>query len=208
MTIAYSTKELAEAGLIERIEDVKKYFRENDYELFDDMTKIESDYDRMVTERDDWYCCWIEEIDMFNEYNMSEVIKTVSGEDVVTATTTIENHMNKYRLRWVKTYDEIDAVRENIQYERIYWPKSQIFYDYIDMDFETNETFDDDELMIFSGYDEDSAPYTYVSLNALLAIYRYERSINNPDYDMPKLNEKECSNVNCEFQDLADDLPF
>ena len=67
MTIAYSTKELAEAGLIERIEDVKKYFRENDYELFDDMTKIESDYDRMVTERDDWYSCWIEEIDMFNE---------------------------------------------------------------------------------------------------------------------------------------------
>ena len=35
VTIAYSTKELAEAGLIERIEDVKKYFRENDYELFD-----------------------------------------------------------------------------------------------------------------------------------------------------------------------------
>ena len=34
VTIAYSTKELAEAGLIERIEDVKKYFRENDYELF------------------------------------------------------------------------------------------------------------------------------------------------------------------------------
>ena len=67
VTIAYSTKELAEAGLIERIEDVKKYFRENDYELFDDMTKIESDYGRMVTERDDWYCCWIEEIDMFNE---------------------------------------------------------------------------------------------------------------------------------------------
>ena len=67
VTIAYSTKELAEAGLIERIEDVTKYFRENDYELFDDMTKIESDYGRMVTERDDWYCCWIEEIDMFNE---------------------------------------------------------------------------------------------------------------------------------------------
>ena len=42
-------------------------FRNNDYELFDDMTKIESDYGRMVTERDDWYCCWIEEIDMFNE---------------------------------------------------------------------------------------------------------------------------------------------
>ena len=71
-------------------------------------------------------------------------LNSVSGEDVVTATTTVENHMNKYRLRWVKTYDEIDAVRENIQYERIYWPKSQIFYDYIDMDFETNETFDDD----------------------------------------------------------------
>lgn len=66
-TIAYSTKELAEAGLIERIEDVKKYFRENDYELFDDMTKIESDYGRMTTKRDDWYSCWIEEIDMFNE---------------------------------------------------------------------------------------------------------------------------------------------
>ena len=53
--------------MIERIEDVKKYFRENDYELFDDMTKIESDYARMTTERDDWYSCWIEEIDMFNE---------------------------------------------------------------------------------------------------------------------------------------------
>ncbi len=66
-TIAYSTKELAEVGLIERIEDVKKYFRENEYELFDDMTKIESDYARMTTERDDWYSCWIEEIDMFNE---------------------------------------------------------------------------------------------------------------------------------------------
>lgn len=133
---------------------------------------------------------------------------SVSGEDVVTATTIVESHMNKYRLRWVKTYDEIDAVRENIQYERIYWPQSQIFYDYIDMDFETNETFDDDELMIFSGYDEDSAPYTYVSLNALLAIYKYERSIKNPDYDMPKLIKKECLNDNCEFQNLADDLPF
>lgn len=60
---------------------------------------------------------------------------SVSGEDVVTATTTVENHMNKYRLRWVKTYDEIDAVRENIQYERIYWPKSQIYeYEYDEMD--------------------------------------------------------------------------
>ena len=36
-------------------------------ELYDDMTKIESDYARMTTERDDWYCCWIEEIDMFNK---------------------------------------------------------------------------------------------------------------------------------------------
>ena len=133
---------------------------------------------------------------------------SVCGEDVVTATTTVENYMNKYRLRWVKTYDEIDAVRENIQYERIYWPESQIFYDYIDMDFKTNETFDDDELMIFSGYDEDSAPYTYVSLNALLAIYKYERCIKNPDYDMPKLIKKECLNDNCEFQNLANDLPF
>ena len=48
----------------------------------------------------------------------------------------VENHMNKYRLKWVNTYEEIHSVRENIDYERIYWPKSQIFYDYIDMDFE------------------------------------------------------------------------
>ena len=139
---------------------------------------------------------------------MKAINKTVSGEAVVTATTTVENHMNKYRLRWVKTYEEIHSVRENIDYERIYWPKSQIFYDYIDMDFETDETFEDNELMIFSGYDEDSAPYTYVSLNALLAIYEYERSIKNPDYDMPKLIKKEYPNVNCEFENLADDLPF
>ena len=45
--------------------------------------------------------------------------------------------MNKYRLIRVDTYEEIHAVRENITYERIYWPESQMFYDYIDMDFET-----------------------------------------------------------------------
>lgn len=54
-TTAYATRELAEAGLEEELEH------------FDDMTKIESDYARMTTERDDWYSCWIEEIDMFNE---------------------------------------------------------------------------------------------------------------------------------------------
>ena len=139
---------------------------------------------------------------------MKAINKTVSGEATVITPTKVENHMNKYRLRWVKTYEEIHSVRENIDYERIYWPKSQICYDYIDTDFETDETFDDNELMIFSGYDEDGAPYTYVSLNALLAIYKYERSIKNPDYDMPKLIKKECPNVNCEFENLADDLPF
>lgn len=119
VTIAYSTKELAEAGLIERIEDVKKYFRENDYELFDDMTKIESDYGRMVTERDDWYCCWIEEIDMFNEYNMSEVIKTVSGEGTTTATTAKEMKAD-FLNRVEKMYDFVKGMGEDLKIKRFF----------------------------------------------------------------------------------------
>ena len=66
-TIAYATRELAEAGLVKKVEEVTRFFREEELELYDDMTKIESDYARMTTERDDWYSCWIEEIDMFNE---------------------------------------------------------------------------------------------------------------------------------------------
>jgi hypothetical protein len=66
-TTAFATRELAEAGFMKSIEGINCWFRENDYELFDDMTKIETDFCRMVTTRDDWYCCWIEEIDMFNE---------------------------------------------------------------------------------------------------------------------------------------------
>ena len=66
-TIAYVTRELAEAGLVKKVEEVTRFFREEELELYDDMTKIESDYARMLTERDDWYSCWIEEIDMFNE---------------------------------------------------------------------------------------------------------------------------------------------
>lgn len=119
VTIAYSTKEIAEAGLIERIEDVKKYFRENDYELFDDMTKIESDYGRMVTERDDWYCCWIEEIDMFNEYNMSEVIKTVSGEGTTTATTAKEMKAD-FLNRVEKMYDFVKGMGEDLKIKRFF----------------------------------------------------------------------------------------
>lgn len=92
----------------------------------------------------------------------------------------MEENMNKYRLRRVDTYEEIHAVRENITYERIYWPESQMFYDYIDIDFETDETFGDGELMVFSDYDEEGASYTYVSLNALSAIYEYERCKSKP----------------------------
>ena len=52
---------------MKKVEKVTRFFREEELELYDDMTKIESDYARMTTERDDWYSCWIEEIDMFNE---------------------------------------------------------------------------------------------------------------------------------------------
>ena len=67
MTTAYATEALAKKGLVEKFEETKHYFSHIDLDIIDDMTKIESDYGRMVTERDDWYCCWIEEIDMFNE---------------------------------------------------------------------------------------------------------------------------------------------
>lgn len=66
-TIAYATRELAEAGLVKKVEEVTRFFQEEELDLYDDMTKIESDYAKMTTERDDWYSCWIEEIDMFNE---------------------------------------------------------------------------------------------------------------------------------------------
>ena len=88
-------------------------------------------------------------------------------------------NMNKYRLRWVKAYEEIEAVMENIIYVRLYWPKSQILSDYALMDFESDENFDDDELMIFSGYNEYGRPYAYVSQKALSALYEYERYHNS-----------------------------
>lgn len=64
-TTAYATRELAEAGLAKKVEEVMHFFQEEELELYDDMTKIESDYARMTTERDDWYSCWIDEIEMF-----------------------------------------------------------------------------------------------------------------------------------------------
>jgi hypothetical protein len=100
--------------------------------------------------------------------------------------------MNKYRLRLVHTYDEINAVRDDIIYDIRYWPKSQILFDYLYRDFETEETLNDDELMILDAWDEDGTPYTYVSLNALAAIYKYDAWLHrDKDFKWPDCGEVE-----------------
>ena len=68
-TYGFATRELAEICLNKKIEHMKKYFCEREYELLDDMTKIKSDYVRMVTSDDDWYQCWIESILFFDLCN-------------------------------------------------------------------------------------------------------------------------------------------
>ena len=68
-TNGFATREQAEMCLNNKIEYMKKYFCEREYELLDDMTKIKSDYVRMVTSDDDWYQCWIESILFFDLCN-------------------------------------------------------------------------------------------------------------------------------------------
>ena len=64
-TFAYATEEMAKKALIEKYEETKRYLA--DYEEEIESETFTSDSGRIITEREDYYFIWVEEIDMFNE---------------------------------------------------------------------------------------------------------------------------------------------
>ena len=64
-TTAYATEEMAKKALIEKYEETKRYLADEEEEIDDE--RLTSDSGRITTESEDYYSCWIEEIDMYNE---------------------------------------------------------------------------------------------------------------------------------------------
>lgn len=65
-TTAYHSEIAAKRALIETIEETQRLLEANGYELVDGMTKYEVDRGRIVTTSDDYYNCWIEEIEYYS----------------------------------------------------------------------------------------------------------------------------------------------
>ena len=64
-TTAYATEEMAKKALIEKYEETKRYLADHEEEI--ESETLTSDSGRIITEREDYYFIWVEEIDMFNE---------------------------------------------------------------------------------------------------------------------------------------------
>ena len=64
-TIAYATEEMAKKALIEKYEETKRYLADHEEEI--ESETLTSDSGRIITEREDYYFIWVEEINMFNE---------------------------------------------------------------------------------------------------------------------------------------------
>lgn len=64
-TTAYDTEIAANKGLIKKYEDTMRWLENNKYEFIDSMTECKLDSGRIVTDREDYYNCWIEEIEYY-----------------------------------------------------------------------------------------------------------------------------------------------
>ena len=62
-TFAYATEELAKKGLIEQYEETKRFLADEEEIERETLT---SNSGSIITESDDYYNIWVEEIDMFN----------------------------------------------------------------------------------------------------------------------------------------------
>ena len=63
-TFAYATEELAKKGLIELYEETKRFLADEEEEI--ERETLTSNSGSIITESDDYYNIWVEEIDMFN----------------------------------------------------------------------------------------------------------------------------------------------
>ena len=64
-TTAYDTEIAAKKGLIKKYEDTMRWLQNNEYEFIDSMTEYRVDSGSIVTDREDYYHCWIEEIEYY-----------------------------------------------------------------------------------------------------------------------------------------------
>lgn len=63
-TTAYATEEMAKKALIEKYEETKRYLADEEEEI--ERETLTSNSGSIITESDDYYNIWVEEIDMFN----------------------------------------------------------------------------------------------------------------------------------------------